>query len=108
MLPKLYDGHNKTFFMGSYEGVRGTPFSTPFNNVPTALMRQGNFSEITTAIKNPLTGQLYPGNIIPPATAVSHRAEAARLLSGAEPDGEHAGCEQPPESEPNDDKSISS
>ena len=65
VLPKLYDGHNKTFFMGSYEGVRSDAFSTPFNSVPTALMRQGNFSEITTAIKNPFTGQLYPGNIIP-------------------------------------------
>jgi hypothetical protein len=65
VLPKLYDGHNKTFFMASYEGVRSDAFSTPFNSVPTALMRQGNFSEITTSIKNPFTGQLYPGNIIP-------------------------------------------
>ena len=48
VLPKLYDGHNKTFFMGAYEGVRSDAFTTPFNSVPTALMRQGNFSEITT------------------------------------------------------------
>jgi hypothetical protein len=65
VLPKLYDGHNKTFFMGAYEGVRSDAFSTPFNSVPTMLMRQGNFSEISTAIKNPLTGQTFPGNIIP-------------------------------------------
>ena len=67
VLPKLYDGHNKTFFMGAYEGLRSDALSSPFNSVPTALMRQGNFSEITTAIKNPLTGQNYPGNIIPQA-----------------------------------------
>ena len=28
-------------------------------------MRQGNFSEISTAVKNPLTGLPFPGNIIP-------------------------------------------
>ncbi len=65
VLPKLYDGHNRTFFMGAYEGVRSTAISSPFNSVPTALMRQGNFSEVSTAIRNPLTGQPYPGNIIP-------------------------------------------
>ena len=65
VIPRLYDGHNRTFFMGAYEGVRADAFTTPFNSVPTALMRQGNFSEISTAIKNPLTGQLFPGNIIP-------------------------------------------
>ena len=65
MIPKLYDGHNKTFFMGAYEGVRAEALSATFGSVPTALMRQGNFSEISTAIKNPLTGLPFAGNIIP-------------------------------------------
>jgi hypothetical protein len=65
MFPKLYDGHNKTFFMGAYEGVRSEAQATAFATVPTALMRQGNFSEVTTPIKNPFTGQNFPGNIIP-------------------------------------------
>ena len=30
-------------------------------------MRQGNFSEVTTPIRNPFTGELFPGNIIPPS-----------------------------------------
>jgi hypothetical protein len=30
-------------------------------------MRQGNFSEITTPIRNPFTRQPFPGNIIPPS-----------------------------------------
>src|SRR5580765_2750792 len=74
MIPKLYDGRNKTFFMGAYEGVRSTSQTTPFNSVPTALMRQGNFSEIATQIRVPGTGsgtpkpaQFFPGNIIPPS-----------------------------------------
>jgi hypothetical protein len=65
VIPKLYNGRNRTFFMGAYEGVRGEAISSPFAAVPTALMRQGNFSEVTAVIRNPLTGQPFPGNIIP-------------------------------------------
>jgi hypothetical protein len=64
-LPKVYDGHNKTFFMAAYEGVRADTLFSPIATVPTALMRQGNFSEISGTIRNPFTGQPYPGNIIP-------------------------------------------
>jgi hypothetical protein len=66
VIPGLYDGRNRTFFMGAYEGVRAEGLSSPFASVPTNLMRQGNFSEITAAIRNPFTGQVFPGNIIPP------------------------------------------
>ena len=61
----FYDGRNRTFFMAAYEGVRSTAESTAFATVPTALMRDGNFSEISTAIRNPFTGQPFPGNVIP-------------------------------------------
>ena len=60
-----YNGRNRTFFMAAYEGVRSEAQSTSFATVPTALMRAGNFSEVTTAIKNPFTGQPFPGNVIP-------------------------------------------
>ncbi len=43
MIPGLYDGHNKTFFMGAYEGVRAESLSPTFGSVPTALMRQRQF-----------------------------------------------------------------
>jgi hypothetical protein len=65
VIPGLYDGHNKTFFMGAYEGVRAEALSPATASVPTALMRQGNFSEVSTAIRNPYTGETFPGNIIP-------------------------------------------
>ncbi len=64
-IPGLYNGQNKTFFMAAYEGVRGEAITSPFASVPTALMRQGNFSEIATPIRNPSTGQPFPGNVIP-------------------------------------------
>ncbi len=59
-----YDGRNKTFFMGAYEGLRSNTSTTSFATVPTALMRAGNFSEVA-AIHNPFTGQAFAGNIIP-------------------------------------------
>lgn len=65
VIPGLYDGRNRTFFMGAYEGVRAEGLSNQIVSVPTALMRQGNFSEVSTQIRNPFTGQPYPGNIIP-------------------------------------------
>jgi hypothetical protein len=65
MIPGLYDGRNRTFFMGAYEGIRSEGLSSPTASVPTALMRQGNFSEVNEAITNPFTGQPFPGNMIP-------------------------------------------
>jgi len=67
LIPGLYDGRNKTFFMGAYEGVRGEATTSPFGSVPTAAMRRGDFSEITTPIRNPFTGQPFQGNVIPDA-----------------------------------------
>ena len=73
LIPKFYDGRNRTFFMGAYEGVRGEAITSPFASVPTALMRQGNFSEVSTQIRNPFTGEPYPGNIIPPRSCRQRR-----------------------------------
>ena len=56
VIPGLYDGRNKTFFMGAYEGVRGEAITSPFGSVPTAAMRQGNFSEISHSDQEPVHG----------------------------------------------------
>jgi len=74
-IPKVYEGRNKTFFMAAYEGVRADTLLSPIATVPTALMRQGNFSEVSTPIRNPLTGQPFPGNVIP-ASQLSATARA--------------------------------
>ncbi|MBA2305789.1 MAG: TonB-dependent receptor, partial [Acidobacteria bacterium] len=65
VIPGLYDGRNRTFFMAAYEGIRQREQTAAFASVPTLLMRQGNLSEVSGAIRNPLTGVTYPGNIIP-------------------------------------------
>jgi Carboxypeptidase regulatory-like domain len=65
VIPNLYDGRNKTFFMAAYEGIRGDTFTSPLASVPTDAMRRGDFSAVTTPIRNPFTGQPFAGNIIP-------------------------------------------
>ena len=87
MIPGLYNGKNHTFFMVAYEGVRGDAIQSPFASVPTARMRRGDFSEITTPIRDPRTGQPFPGNIIPTEPARPDLARAPPVLPGAQPRG---------------------
>ncbi|MCC6344644.1 MAG: TonB-dependent receptor [Bryobacterales bacterium] len=74
LLPKLYDGRNRTFFYANYEGVREGNGLNNTNNVPTDKMRAGNFSEVGSPIYDPFSVQTadgapvrtpFPGNIIP-------------------------------------------
>jgi outer membrane receptor protein involved in Fe transport len=55
---------NRLFGFGYYEGYRNTKGTTDVRVVPTAAERAGNFSA-DAAIKDPLTGAPFPGNIIP-------------------------------------------
>jgi hypothetical protein len=45
VLPKLYNGRNKTFFFFDYEGLRQRSASPATYTVPTALQRTGDFSK---------------------------------------------------------------
>jgi len=69
VFPHLYNGHNRTFFFGAYEGWRHPAQETIFEVVPTAAMKQGDFSNYSspgfTALMNPFTGTPYPDNKIP-------------------------------------------
>lgn len=56
---------NRTFFMFSYEGLRETRQSVAQAIVLTEEMRRGDFSAVSTVIRDPLTNQPFPGNIIP-------------------------------------------
>jgi hypothetical protein len=81
VIPGIYNGRNKTFFMYGYETL---PEARPRNNgtptVPTEKMRNGDFSELLALgsqyqIYNPFTRRAiaggrfqqdpFPGNIIP-------------------------------------------
>ncbi len=56
---------DRTFFFADYQGLRINQGQTYVSTVPSAAMRAGNFSEINRVIYDPLTGQPFPGNIIP-------------------------------------------
>jgi hypothetical protein len=70
--PKMRD---RLFFFGAQEWVNFFQEATNVVTVPTAKMRQGDFSELldpangfysgARTIIDPLTGQPFPGNIIP-------------------------------------------
>ncbi len=89
-IPYLYNGRDKTFFMFAYEKQLDERAEPETFTVPTALMRQGNFSELLSLstpilIYDPATAQLrnssctagstgttvcrtpFTGNIIPTA-----------------------------------------
>src|SRR5882672_4948766 len=68
-LPKIYDGHNKSFFYFTWEQQRFPGASTGSANVPTLDMTSGNFSALLprTVIMDPTNGQPFAGNILPPS-----------------------------------------
>jgi len=89
IIPKLYNGHNKTFFFANYEPLRQYTQGQYFDRMATALERQGNFSQsvYNTATNQPIeifqhfqpgtNKQIvepantaypqFPNNIIPPS-----------------------------------------
>jgi hypothetical protein len=71
ILPKLYNGMNRTFFHFSDDWFRQNLAQTAFGTVPTVAMKNGDFSGFVDSsgamipIYDPTTGQPFPGNIIP-------------------------------------------
>jgi hypothetical protein len=67
IIPKVYNGKNRTFFFADYEGFRNTTQSFVLGNVPTIKERAGDFSEVETTpgvanIYDPLTTRSNPAN----------------------------------------------
>ncbi|MCW5982649.1 MAG: TonB-dependent receptor [Bryobacteraceae bacterium] len=63
-LPKVYDGRNRTFWMMNYEGQREKQEVAQLASVLPAAFRQGDFSALTTTLRDPLGGT-FPNNIVP-------------------------------------------
>lgn len=70
-IPKVYNGKDKTFFWGVFEGYRDTQGNSGVTAVPTALERVGDFSATKNTIiydpSNLVNGNrvAFPGNVIP-------------------------------------------
>jgi len=80
-LPKLYDGRNKTFFLFSWESLRYPRQSTVTNTVASSRVRSGDFTTEGVTIRDPLTGQPFPGNVIPQARLSSVSRAVVPLLA---------------------------
>jgi hypothetical protein len=84
LIPHLYNGRDKTFFMGSYEGLRnnGATFTTA--TVLTNKMRQGDFSELANRPNNPVT--LYnPNTRFTLCSAPNYACPAAQYVGNIVP-----------------------
>ena len=55
LLPKIYNGHNETFFFIDYEGLRQRTAANVLASVPTLAERSGDFSQLKTASGQPIT-----------------------------------------------------
>jgi hypothetical protein len=78
-LPRVYDGHNRTFFFADYEGARKPQNVLDQASVPTVPMCQGNLNGLPGgSAVDPGTGAPFPNNAIPVSRISS---VAANLLS---------------------------
>lgn len=104
-LPKIYNGHNRTFWMANYEGWRINNGRTVNESLPNPAVLSGNFSGEHTATGAPLpaygtaacaallavnqncmpvdptTGQPFPNNTIP-STDITNRLALVALKYG--------------------------
>lgn len=100
VIPKLYDGHNKTFWVYGFEGLTrpGIERGNSFYSVPGARMKGGDFSELLrvnnsyqvydpatiTAIANGrFSRQPFAGNVIPASRIDRTAANLLQFWPGA-------------------------
>jgi hypothetical protein len=65
-IPRVYNGHGRTFWFVSGETVNGSSTSVDLNpTVPIEAWRRGDFSALGVPLRNPLTGAVYADGRIP-------------------------------------------
>ncbi|MCU1262205.1 MAG: hypothetical protein JWO80_5090 [Bryobacterales bacterium] len=86
VIPKFYNGKNKTFFMFDYQGRRQYSKSTGIYTVMTQAERQGDFSALLTAPKpvklsDPVNPGCISNNIIAPQCIDPHAKELLNFMA---------------------------
>lgn len=76
VIPKLYDGRNKTFFMFNYEGLRIIRQSSSVSSTITPRMAAGDFGELLpqTRLVSPTGTGINIQNNVLPTSAISPQA----------------------------------
>ena len=62
IIPKLYNGKDKTFWFFAYEGLRLRQATNEIASVPTAQMRTGNLSQLSSQLYDPQSTHPDPNN----------------------------------------------
>ena len=93
VIPHIYNGRNKTFYFGTYEGLRLPRSETIQDQVPTSAMRTGDFSASGITVTDPTTGAPFPNDVIP-STRISSVANGFLALyptpNAGDPNTPHA------------------
>ena len=96
LIPKVYNGRNRSFWFFSYEGDRKrNGYLSGFRTVPTAAFKKGDFSALPQAIFDPASTVQQPdgsstrtpfaGNIIPPSEMSKVSANIVQLAPTPDP-----------------------
>jgi len=82
MIPKLFDGKNKLFFMSNYEWFRQRRNVQAVYSLPSAAMRGGDFNQLADGIFDPATRSTFTENGVTYTRAVQfagNRIPTSRL-----------------------------
>jgi hypothetical protein len=88
IIPRLYNGKNRTFYFFAYEGLRQNSFSSFTGTVPTSAEMHGDFSQ--TFASNGTLNLIYDPattHLDPTAPDQPHRNKPAPVLSSAQSEG---------------------
>ena len=79
-IPKLFNGRDKLFFMGSYEGVRQKSQSTTIGTLLTSAMQTGDFSALCGPV-NATTGLCTSKQLVNPVTKAPYAGDRGLPVS---------------------------
>ena len=82
LIPKLYNGREKTFWFANWEAFRWRRGQTAQATVPLEPMRAGDFSALSSTIYDPLTGTLDAAGRIIRQPFAGNRIPSARIHPG--------------------------
>jgi hypothetical protein len=80
-IPHVYNGHDKTFIYGAYEGWRHPSQTTNSFIVPSTLMKQGDFSKFVVPDAN--GNNTFSGSLTNPFTGGSYGSKLPAINSAA-------------------------
>jgi hypothetical protein len=79
VIPKLYNGRNKLFFFGDYEGLRRVQGTVLTGSVPTLLERNSGYTDLSDLI----TGQFVNGQPVLQTDALGRTMPTGTILDPA-------------------------